>query len=93
MSPDQPNQPDQPDQLDQSTQPTTYLNDIILEAHEISPRWQAWLAQAAPAQTVVIEQLGDGRVVLRPMPTIDPVLLAHVRVTIARYHEALTNLT
>jgi len=78
---------------DQPNQPTTHLSDIILEAHEISPRWQAWLAQAAPAQTVVIERLEDGRVVLRPMPTVDPVLLAHVRVTMARYHEALTNLT
>ncbi len=90
MKPDQPNQPNQ---SDQPNQPTPQLSDIILEAHEISPRWQAWLAQAARAQTVIIEQLEDGRVVLRPMPAIDPVLLAHVRVTMARYHEALTNLT
>lgn len=67
--------------------------ELILDQDEISPRLQAWLAGAPAAQTVTLEQLSDGRLIVRPMPDVDPLLLAHLRVAIARYHEALTNLT
>ncbi len=68
-------------------------SELILEPAEISPRLRAWLAGTPAAQTVTLEQLADGRLIVRPMPDVDPLLLAHLRVTIARYREALTNLS
>jgi hypothetical protein len=42
---------------------------------------------------VSIERLAGDRVVVRPLPDIAPELLARARVTMAKYREALMNLT
>lgn len=68
-------------------------DEIILSEDELSPRMRAWLAQArTDAFVVSCERLQDGRLRLRPLRDVDPLLLAHVRTTIGNYHEALMNL-
>jgi hypothetical protein len=69
-------------------------DDLILLEDELSPRLRAWLKKnQSDASVVAMEQLSDGRVRLRRLPEIDPLLLAHVRVTMGYYNEALLNLT
>ncbi|NJK78389.1 MAG: hypothetical protein HC893_07550 [Chloroflexaceae bacterium] len=72
---------------------TPYRDELILTLDDLPPRLRAWLEQAPAAMTVSLERLGEQKLVLRPMPDVDPLLLAHIRVTIAKYHEALMNLT
>jgi hypothetical protein len=68
--------------------------ELLLSEDELSPALREWLAQAPTAAFVVaLERLPDGRVLLRSLPEVDPLLLAHVRVTMAKYHEALMNLS
>lgn len=70
------------------------MDDILLERHELGERLKAWLAGApAEAFAISLEQLSDGRVLLRPLPEASPELLARLRVTMAKYREALMNLT
>lgn len=70
------------------------MDDLLLEEGELGERLRAWLA-AAPdgAFAVSLERLSDGRVLLRPLPEATPELLARLRVTLAKYREALMNLT
>ncbi len=70
------------------------MDDILLEESELGERLREWLA-AAPegAFAVSLERLADGRVLLRPLPEASPELLARLRVTMAKYREALMNLT
>lgn len=70
------------------------MDELLLEANELSPQLRAWLAEApAAAFAVSVERLADGRVLLRPLPEASPELLANLRVTMAKYREALMNLT
>jgi hypothetical protein len=70
------------------------MDEILLEESELDARLQAWLTTAPEgAFAVSLERLGDGRVLLRPLPEATPELLARLRVTMARYREALMNLT
>jgi hypothetical protein len=72
----------------------TPKDDLLLSPDELPPRLRAWLDNASSAACVVsLEQLPDGRLLLRPAPDLDPQLVAHVRVTMAKYHEALMNLS
>ncbi len=70
------------------------MNDLLLEEAELGERLRAWLADAPDAAFAVsLERLSDGRVLLRPLPEASPELLARLRVTIAKYREALMNLS
>lgn len=70
------------------------MDEILLDEHELGARLQVWLRTAPEgAFAVSLERLGDGRVLLRPLPEATPELLARLRVTMARYREALMNLT
>ena len=70
------------------------MEELLLKEADLPPNLQAWLAQAPEgAFSLAIERLADGRVLLRPLPEIDPASLARLRVTIAKYHETLMNLT
>jgi hypothetical protein len=70
------------------------MDEILLETNELSPRLSAWLADAPEvAFAVAIERLSDGRVLVRPLPDASPELIAQLRVTMAKYREALMNLT
>lgn len=72
----------------------TGMDEILLEENELGASLRAWLATAPDgAFAVSFERLGDGRVLLRPLPEATPELLARLRVTMARYREALMNLT
>lgn len=70
------------------------MDDLVLDPTELSPALRAWLAEAPEgAFAVSLERLSDGRVLLRPLPEATPELLARLRVTMAKYREALMNLT
>lgn len=70
------------------------MDELILEPDEIGGRLRAWLdAAPAAALAVALERLPDGRLLLRPVPEASPELLARLRVTMAKYREALMNLT
>lgn len=70
------------------------MDDILLEESELGERLRAWLAGAPEgAFAVSLERLADGRVLLRPLPEATPQLLARLRVTMAKYREALMNLS
>lgn len=70
------------------------MDELLLHDDELPERLRDWLAGApAAAFALALERLDDGRVLLRPLPDVDPVLLARIRVTMARYREALMNLT
>jgi hypothetical protein len=68
------------------------MDELILSAAELPEAMRAWLA-ARPAVVVSIEQLEDDRVVVRSLPEITPEIVARARVTLAKYREALMNLT
>ena len=68
------------------------MDDLELSTAELPEAMRAWL-ELQPAVVVSIERIGDGRVLVRPLPDIAPELLARVRVTMAQYREALMNLT
>jgi hypothetical protein len=70
------------------------MDELLLREDELPEPLRAWLAAApAGAFALAVERLDDGRLLLRPLPEASPELLARLRVTIARYHEALMNLT
>ncbi len=68
------------------------MDDLELPTAELPEAMRAWLT-AQPAIIVSVEQLGSDRVLVRPLPEIDPALVARARVTLAKYREALMNLT
>jgi hypothetical protein len=68
-------------------------DDLIVSEDELGARLQAWLGADADRCVLSVERLSDGRLMLRHMPDVDPLLLAHVRVTLSKYREALMNLT
>lgn len=68
------------------------MDDLELPTAELPQAMRAWLT-AQPAIIVSVEQLGPDRVLVRPLPEIDPALVARARVTMAKYREALMNLT
>jgi hypothetical protein len=70
------------------------MDDLLLNEAELPEALRAWLDGApAAAFAVSLERLADGRVLLRPLPEASPELLARLRVTMAKYREALMNLT
>ena len=68
------------------------MDDLELSTAELPEAMRAWL-QAQPAVLIALERLDSDRVLLRRLPDIDPQLVARVRVTLAKYREALMNLT
>jgi hypothetical protein len=71
-----------------------HMDELLLNEDELPETLRNWLASAPSAAfALAVERTNDGRVLLRPLPEASPELLAHLRVTIAKYHEALMNLT
>ena len=68
------------------------MGDLELSTAELPEAMRAWL-EAQPAVIVSVEQIGPGRVLVRPLTDVDPQLVARARVTMAKYREALMNLT
>ena len=68
------------------------MDDLELSAAELPEAMRAWL-EAQPAILIAVERLGPDRVLLRRLPDVDPQLVARARVTLAKYREALMNLT
>jgi hypothetical protein len=70
------------------------MDDLLLTEAELPEALQSWLETAPTAAFAVsLERLADGRLLLRPLPEASPELLARLRVTMAKYREALMNLT
>jgi hypothetical protein len=69
------------------------MEELLLGEDEVPARLREWLETAPVALALTIERLPDGRVLLRPNPEVDPTMLAQLRVTMAKYHEALMNLS
>ena len=70
------------------------MEDLVVSEDSIGEPLRDWLlANAQPACVIAAERLPDGRVLMRALPTIDPALIARVRITFAQYREALMNLT
>jgi hypothetical protein len=70
------------------------LPELLIDAADVPAALQAWFAEHGTAAAVTtIEQLSDGRVLIRPLPGVSPELIARLRVTMARYDEALRNLS
>jgi hypothetical protein len=69
------------------------MDELLLDEAELPERLRAWLAAGPVALALTVERLDDGRLLLRPVPEADPTLFAYLRVSIAKYHEALMNLT
>jgi hypothetical protein len=68
------------------------MDDLELSTAELPAAMRAWL-DLQPAVVVSIECCTDNRVVVRPLPSIAPEVLARIQVTMAQYREALMNLT
>lgn len=69
-----------------------HTNDVILPTAEVSAAMRAWLADGS-AVVVVVEQNANGDVRLRPLDTVQPEVIARLQVSLAKYREALMNLT
>ena len=70
------------------------MDELLLNEEELPEAMRAWLATAPEgAFAVAFERAGGGQLLLRPLPEASPELLARLRVTIAKYHEALMNLS
>lgn len=59
---------------------------------ELPEAVRAWL-ESQPAVVISVERLDADRVLLRPLPDVPTELIARARVTMAKYREALMNLT
>lgn len=68
------------------------MDDLELSAADLPEAMRAWL-ERRPAVVISIERAAEGRVVVRALPEIAPELIARARVTMAKYREALMNLT
>ncbi len=70
------------------------MDDLLLNESELPAALRGWLETApAAAFAVSLERLADGRLLLRPLPEASPELIARLRVTMAKYREALMNLS
>jgi hypothetical protein len=70
------------------------MEDLLLSEADLPAALREWLADAPDAAFAVsMERLSDGRLLLRPLPEASPELLARLRVTMAKYREALMNLS
>ncbi|GAB4437581.1 MAG: hypothetical protein OHK0015_30420 [Chloroflexi bacterium OHK40] len=70
------------------------MDELLLDEAELPETLREWLATAPEAAfALAVERLPGGRVLLRPLPEASPELIARLRVTMARYREALMNLT
>jgi hypothetical protein len=70
------------------------LDELLLREDDLPEMLRAWLGTAPNgAFALAVERTGDGHILLRPLPEASPELLARLRVTIAKYHEALMNLS
>ena len=70
------------------------MQDLLLDQAELPAAMQAWLSDAPDAAFAVsLERLSDGRLLLRPLPEASPELVARLQVTMAKYREALMNLS
>lgn len=70
------------------------MEDLLLPEDELPAALRDWLAQGdeRAALVLVADYMPDGKVLFRALPNVAPELLARVRVTISKYHEALMNL-
>lgn len=68
------------------------MDDLELTTAELPEAMRVWL-ESQPAVVVAIERIGEDRVVIRPLPGVAPEVFARARVTMAKYREALMNLT
>ncbi|NJN18825.1 MAG: hypothetical protein HC822_22495 [Oscillochloris sp.] len=70
------------------------MNDLVLNEADLPAMLRDWL-EAAPDQAFVIaiERMERGRILLRPLPEASPLLIAQLRITMAKYRETLMNLT
>jgi hypothetical protein len=70
------------------------MQELLLAESELGDRLRAWLdEQPSQAFVLSLERQNDGQVRLSPIPEINPDVLAQLRVTIAKYHETLMNLS
>lgn len=70
------------------------MDDLLLDESELPAALREWLELAPDAAFAVsLERLADGRLLLRPLPEASPQLIARLRVTMAKYREALMNLS
>ncbi len=72
---------------------SNFVEDFIELTDEQLPAPLSALLDASPAVVVTLERLPDGRVVARPLHDVPPEMIAHAQVTLAKYREALMNLT
>jgi hypothetical protein len=75
-------------------QTTNDMDALILTANEIPSALETWLAEHDSARMLIeVIRLEDGSLGLRALPNIEPGLVERALVTMAKYREALTNLT
>jgi hypothetical protein len=68
------------------------MDELELSTAELPEAMRTWLDEQS-AVVVSLERIGANRVVARLLPDITPELVARARVTMAKYREALMNLT
>lgn len=68
------------------------MDEIELPAAELPEAVRAWL-EAQPAVVVSVERIDQHRALVRRLPDVDPEVVARAQVTLAKYREALMNLT
>jgi len=68
------------------------MDNHELPTAELPEAVRAWLADH-PAVVVAIERIDSERALVRLLPGVAPETIAHAQVTMAKYREALMNLT
>lgn len=68
------------------------MDNLELATAELPEAVRAWLAERS-AVVLSIEVVDGERVLIRPLPNVAPEIIAQAQVTIAKYREALMNLT
>lgn len=68
------------------------MDNFELPTAELPEAVRAWLADH-PAVVVAIERIDGEQVLIRLLPDVAPDTVAHAQVTMAKYREALMNLT
>lgn len=68
------------------------MDNLELPTAELPEAVRAWLAEQS-AVVVLIEPIDGQRVLIRPLPDVSPEIIARAQVTMAKYREALMNLT
>lgn len=68
------------------------MNNVELSTAELPEAVRAWLDEQS-AVVVSIEQIDAERVLIRCLPEVTPEIIARAQVTLAKYREALMNLT